>query len=114
MLSFVHSLAHFFGCILLVHLAISSTPTPGYCLKCDGTDQNDGQIIKQATNEKDCFNTCISHNGATGCEYDGNTCTIHTKQVARGSGKAPYKCWTMPRTCNGKIIKAEAIISLQC
>ena len=79
----------------------------GYCLKKDGTDQNDGQIVLGNTiTIAECLKKCHAYNGSTGCEvmaYDnGFVCSVHTKEVVSGSEVKPYICWTFNK-CPGKL-----------
>ena len=76
--------------------------TSGWCLNCASEDQNEGTITSREGDEESCLNKCKSFSAARGCEYDGTTCTIHTRDVLKGSGDGRYKCWTLSNSCPGK------------
>jgi len=80
---------------------------PGFCVKSNGEDQNNG-VVQLATGnfgpseskKQECFNLCINASSklqVTGCEavwYQNNKgCYIHTKDVYRGNGVQDHNCW---------------------
>ena len=78
--------------------------TTGWCLDCNGVDQNEGTTQFNGLGEDACINKCSEINEAKGCEYSGiwAVCAVHTNEVSRGSGNAGYKCWTALNNCPGK------------
>ena len=80
-------------------------PTDGWCLACDGSDQN-GKITRIGTglSETECISKCKGEVDATGCEFHvSGACTVHKAPVSKGSGSGRgYKCWTKGDQCQGK------------
>lgn len=83
-------------------------PETGFCVRADGSDQNNG-VIKldaldgnSATRQAQCYEECANYERAqgieiTGCELiwnQGNRgCYVHTDVVARGNGVGNHFCW---------------------
>ena len=49
-------------------------------------------------NADQCLKKCQSEN-ARGCEHHNSDCTVHNKEVSKGSGNGGYKCWAAPANC---------------
>merc|ERR1712168_285512 len=73
----------------------------GWCLTCDGKDQNSGTISERWMSQAACLKKCNAHSGAKGCEHADwkNTCIIHTAQVSKGNGNSGTRCWVAPNNC---------------
>ena len=70
---------------------------PGWCEDAEGRDQNTGVIERRNLNKEECLRACTNHPGATGCEFHVGKCSIHTRNVAGGSGKnTGYSCMVFP------------------
>merc|ERR1711872_1114054 len=65
---------------------------PGWCVDSRGRDQNTGVIEKENLNKEACLRFCGNHQGATGCEYHDDRCSIHTRNVAGGNGLSGHSC----------------------
>jgi len=75
----------------------------GYCVKQDGSDQNNGVIKYNSFDgntedaQKQCLQKCLDYDGATGCEviWDrGNRgCYIHTDIIDHGNLAGNHLCW---------------------
>lgn len=77
--------------------------TSGYCYTCNGEDQKKGEIVlKEDLIEAECLKNCKAYPGAKGCEWANNyVCTIHTREVLKGSGDYRYTCWSAQQNCQG-------------
>ena len=89
----------------------------GWCVDEHGKDQNEGQYnLKYTKTKQECLKQCLAYPGATGCETsselgDNLVCSVHTKEVARGSGieNDPYMCWAFIK-CKSKILLINPIL----
>ena len=76
--------------------------TTGWCLDCNGVDENEGTTQFIGLDEDACLKKCSENIEAKGCEHIATTCSVHTNKVSRGNGNARHNCWTAPNNCPGK------------
>jgi len=95
--------------LLIASTGLEACPVePGYCVRADGADQNDGVFKVDESNDgseqnqQDCLWRCRNQvPGATGCELiwdrDNHGCYAHTQSIDRGNGDDQHKCWVFSK-----------------
>merc|ERR1719206_31238 len=74
----------------------------GWCLDSSGNDQNSGTVSLGLKSSMDqCLYDCKKTAGATGCEYSRNYCSVHTQDVASGSGHSSHQCYVLTEKVDG-------------
>ena len=76
----------------------------GYCVRKDGTDENDGTTLlaegDYSAKKSECLALCVGHADYTGCEINNNPksknrgCTVHTSAaIEKGNADGKYFCY---------------------